>query len=172
MQNAPLTGRLAGLDVQRLKRMVVVMWRAGRGDTLVKIVPRGQVPDSERMIGYCTTLKYVVGRTPEQMESILGFRAGTKLQNGADIYRVCPLPAADQFEFRAYTHLPGGVPQIDGRVVNPLYPPGAGAPQWDLTKYPQSGLKWLATVQPGQRFVCDYNSLPEELPVFMEKGRP
>ena len=87
MQNAPATGRLAGLDVQRLKQMVVVMWRAGRGDTLVKIVPRGQVPDSERMIGYCTTLKYVAGRTPDQMESILGFRAGTKLQNGADIYR-------------------------------------------------------------------------------------
>ncbi len=44
MQNAPATGRLAGLDVQKLKQMVIVMWRAGRGDTLIKIVPRGQCP--------------------------------------------------------------------------------------------------------------------------------
>jgi hypothetical protein len=172
MQSAPAADSLAGLDVKRLKQMVTAMWRAGQGDTLVKVVPRGQTPSSERMIGYCTTLKFVVGRTPEEMESILGFKAGTKLQNGADIYRVDPLPAPNQFEFRAYTHLPGGVPQIDGRVVNPLYPPGKGAPQWDLTRYPQSGLKWLATVQPGQCFVCDYGSLPKELTVFMEAGKP
>ena len=151
--------------------MVIRMWRAGGGNTLVNVVPRGQTPNSQRMIGYCTTLKYVAGRTPEKMETILGFKAGTKLQDGAEIYRVDPLPAANQFEFRAYTYLPSGVAQIDGRVVNPLFPPGEGAPQWELAKYPQSALKLLATVQPGQRFVCDYRSLPKELTVFIETGK-
>ena len=171
MQHQPSPSSSAGLDTKKLKQIVTEKWRAGGGDTLVKVFPKGTQPSDARMVGYCTTLKYVVGRTPEEMERILGFKSGTKLKDGAEVFRVDPLPSPGQFEFRAYSHLPAGVAQIDGKVVNELYPPGHGAPQWDLTEYPQSGLKWIATVQPGQRFACHYSSLPTQLNVFMAKGK-
>eukprot|EP01037_Dinobryon_pediforme_P012874 gene12874-12973_t len=123
---------------------IIEMWQEGGGNTLVKVMPRHFKPEHTKSIGYCTTIKFVAGRTPEEMEIILGFKAGSKLMNGAGVYRVDPLPSPDQFEFRSYSYLPAGVPQIDGKVLNPDYPPGSGAPQWELTEYPQSGLRLLA----------------------------
>ena len=171
MQTQSFSDRLAGLDVEKLKRDVIVMWRSGRGNTLVKVLPKGAVASDDRMVGCCTTLGYVVGRTPEEMERILGFKSRTKLKNGAEIFRVDPLPSAEQFELRAYSYLPAGVPQVNGRVLNEAYPPGEGAPQWELANYPQSGLRWLTAVQPGQRFTCHYDGLPRQLTVFMGKGK-
>lgn len=158
-------------DIKKLKQMVMERWQAGGENTLVKVMPKGMPADDTRMIGYCTSIKYIAGRTPDEMERILGFAPGTKLRDGAEIYRVDPLPSADQFEFRAYSYLPDGKPQIDGKVVNPAYPPGEGAPQWELSGYPQSGLKWLAAAQPGQRFACRYDSLPTALSIFIAAGQ-
>ena len=154
-------------DVAKLKVQVTAMWRKGGGDTLVKAMSRGRQPAEGRMIGYCTTIKYLAGRTPGQMEDILGFRRDTTLKDGAEIFLVSPLPAPDQFVFRAYSYLPAGKPQIDGRVIHEDYPPGSGAPQWELDGYPQSGLRWLRTVLPGEQFVIRYASLPTNPPVFI-----
>ena len=143
----------------------------GGEDTLVKVMPKGSPPNDALTVGYCTTVKYIVGRTPEQMEEIVGFAPGTKLRDGADVYRVDPLPSHKQFELRAYTYLPNGKPQVHGQVVDSAYPPGKGAPQWKLSGYPQSGLRWLATVLPGQRFVCRYDSLPTRLSTFITAGQ-
>jgi hypothetical protein len=152
---------MRSLDVDRLKAMVIAQWRQGGMDTLVKVMPKGMTPAAGRMAGYCTTFKFVVGRTPAEMESVLGFAAGTKLAQGAEIYLVRPLPTARQFELRGYTQLPGGVATNDPAYQpHPSYPPGLGAPQWDLTNYPQSGLHHLATVNPGQRFAYRVASLP------------
>jgi hypothetical protein len=148
-------------------------WRAGGEDTLVKVFPKGTRPSNsdEVMAGYCTSVKFLAGRTPAEMERILGFKAGTKLKDGAEIFRVDPLPSADQFELRGYTQLPDGVPQRNGKVVDERYPPGLGAPQWDLKGYPQSGLKWLATVQSDQPFLCRYSNLPTGLAAFVAGGK-
>ena len=156
-----------GLDVQILKNQAMAMWRMGAGDTLVKIVARGAAVPGQKDVGYCTTLKFIVGRDPEEMEDILGFARGTRLLNGADIFRIDPLPSRDQFELKAYSYLPDGVPQMGGKVINPLFPPGKGAPQWKLVNYPWSLLKKLATVLPGEKFVCRYDSLPASVPAVI-----
>lgn len=147
--------------------MVLEMWREGRGNTLVKVYPKGTLPNALRAVGYCTSLKYVAGRTPDEMEAILGFKSGTKLQNGADVFRVEPLPTVDQFELRGHSQTPAGVPQINGQIVDARYPPGLGVPQWELSGYPQSGLKQLASVAPGQKFVCRFDDLPANVAFFM-----
>jgi hypothetical protein len=142
-----------GLDAGRLKAQVIELWRRGGMDTLVKIAPRGFSPSPGRNIGYCTTFKYVVGRTPLEMESILGFAARSKLANGAEIFLVRPLPAPHQFELRGYTQLPGGVPtNAPGYTAHADYPPGAGAPQWELSDHLQSNLSRLASLGPDERF--------------------
>ena len=158
-------------DIPKLKTQVTSMWRQGGENTLVKVMPKGQHPDDARMTGYCTTIKYVAGRTPAQMEDILGFRQGTKLAGGAAIFLVSPLPAPDQFAFRSYSTLPAGVAQIDGKVLDKDYPPGLGAPQWELDRYPQSGLHWLQTVLPGETFVIRYAVLPANPPVFISNTK-
>jgi hypothetical protein len=148
------------LNVDALKAVVIERWREGGMETLVKVMPKGSRPSPEHVIGYCTSIKFVVGRTPLEMEAILGFAAGTKLALGAEIYMVRPLPTAMQFELRGYTQLPGGVPVTPAHPVDRRYPPGLGAPQWELTGYPQSGLHYIATVIPGERFSCRISNLP------------
>ena len=41
----------------------------------------------EPPVGYCTTLKFIVGRTPAEMEGMLGLAPESKLGAGADISR-------------------------------------------------------------------------------------
>jgi hypothetical protein len=159
------------LDIPRAKQMVIAMWREGKGNTLVKVMPKGMRPDPARMIGYCTTIKYVIGRTPALMERTLGFRADSKLAEGAAIFRVWPLPAPSQFEFRGYTQTPQGI-STAVQAPHPDYPPGLGVPQWELVGYPQSGLHWLATVERDQRFTCQVDRLPEYLPAFLDNRAP
>jgi hypothetical protein len=152
------------LDVGRLKAMVIELWGRGGMDTPLKVMPWGTVPAPGRMAGYCTSFKYVVGRTPSEMEDILGFASGTKLALGAEIYVIDPLPTAAQFELRGYTHLPGGVATNDPSYRADLrYPPGLGAPQWELTGYPQSGLQHIATVGPEECFSYPVAKLPQRV---------
>lgn len=139
----------------------MAQWRQGGMDTLVKVMPKGTKPAPDRAAGYCTSFKFVVGRTPSEMEAVLGFAPGTRLALGAEIYLVRPLPTATQFELRAYTHLPGGVATDDPAYrPHPDYVPGYGAPQWELTSYPQSGLRHIGTANPGQRFSYPVANLP------------
>jgi hypothetical protein len=151
----------SSLDVDRLKAIAIEQWRRGGIETLVKVTPKGTVSAPGRMAGYCTSFKFIVGRTPLEMEAILGFASGTKLAIGADIYLVRPLPTARQFELRGYTYLPGGVATNDPTYrAHRAYPPGLGAPQWELTNYPQSSLYHIAIVNPGHRFSYPVRSLP------------
>lgn len=152
----------------RLKALLIDRWRAGGGDTLVKAVPRGLSLDPDRMAGYCTTVKYLRGCTPAEMEARLGLRADSKLALGADIYRVDPLPSAAQFEFRSYSTLPGGIATDDPAYrAHPDYPPGLGVPQWELVDYPQDLLVPLASLGPGERFACPDSLLPGGIPQFL-----
>ena len=152
---------ISSLDVDRLKAMAIAQWRRGGMETLIKVMSKGFRPVPSRMVGFCTSFKYVVARTPQEMEPILGFARGTTLAAGAEIYLVRPLPTAAQFELRSYTYLPGGVAtNAPAYHANSAYPPGLGAPQWELTNYPQRWLHHIATVNQGQRFSCPAASLP------------
>lgn len=149
------------LDIPRLKTMILAHWLQGGLHTLVKVMPRGSVPDPTRMIGYCTTFGAIVGRTPIEMEATVGFAPNTKLVHGAEVFLVRPLPRADQFQLRGYSQTPAGVSTGDPSYVpHPDYPPGLGVPQWDLDGHAQSALRHLARVDPGQKFTFVVGTLP------------
>jgi hypothetical protein len=139
------------LDEARVKQSLIEMWRKGGWDALVKVLPSALAPDSSRPIGYCTQLKFLVGRTPLEMERAVGLRDNSKLVHGAAIYLVTPLPKPHQFEFRGYSQLPGGIP-TNLKPAHPDYPPGRGVPQWELTKHMQSALRLVASVPAGETF--------------------
>ena len=79
--------------------------------------------------GWFGTEMFLVGKTPEAMEKLLGFATGY-LRHGVDLFVFLEPIRADQFDLKgAYTHLPGGRPW---NGVDLKWPPGLGAPQWEL----------------------------------------
>lgn len=115
-------------------------------DQPVKVIPFTQHPPKS-VSGYFTQQKFIWGKTPEQMEAILGIFG--KLCQGACILQFeMPLNITD-FENRAYSYLP------DGREYTPdpketVYLPGKGAPQWLLTHEVQA--RCIARLPPGESF--------------------
>ncbi len=149
------------MDIDKLKQQVLASWHDGGMETLVKVMPLGSTPDNTRPIGYCTKFKYIAGRTAREIEGIVGFAADTKLVHGAEVFTVTPLPKAHQFELRGYSNTPAGVSTSDPLYVpHALYPPGYGAPQWDLCFYDQSHLLHLLTLGPGVKLSYMSSRLP------------
>jgi len=141
----------AGLDITKLKRLVIEKWNSAPELWPVKVISLARLADLEKkgkvdsVGGYFTCLRAVRGRTPEQMEDILGFARGY-FSSGVSIWKLKSLPFLDQFELRGYTQLPGGNP-FDGIVIRregqrpsfltqqgtgPTYIPGLGVEQWEL----------------------------------------
>jgi hypothetical protein len=81
------------LDTAKLKAMAISMWKRGELDTLVRVAPRGMIPNPAYTAGYRTTFKYIVGRSPAEIEEIVGLAKGSKLVGGADVFIVNPLPS-------------------------------------------------------------------------------
>jgi hypothetical protein len=152
---------LAGLDEHRLKQMAISLWHQGGMNSLVKVSPRGRSPN-DLNIGYCTTFKYVVGRTPAEMEAIVGFRIGSKLVEGAAIFLVRPLPGPAQFRLSGYTQTPEGISTAI-KAPHTDYPPGLGVPQWELVGHSQKALLPLAEVKPGEKFAYPVARLPSPI---------
>ena len=80
--------------------MAIEMWKRGGLDTLVKVCPHGTIPDPSRTTGYSTTFKFMVCRTPSEIEEIVGLARGSELVVGADIFVVDPRPLPPHFELR------------------------------------------------------------------------
>jgi len=95
--------------------------------------------------GYVTQLKFVEGKIPDQLEKRLGLRKG-ELGNGAIIERLDQIPKEGHFELRSYTQRP------DGRAYEPgeKYPPGTGAPQWQIDKNQPIRATMIGEVKPGE----------------------
>jgi hypothetical protein len=83
--------------------------------------------------GWITSEIFLLGKTPEEMEKMLGFdsRPGREyLANGIDVFELGrPVRANDFVLGGAYTYLPAGRPW-DGQDLQ--WPPGTGATQWKL----------------------------------------
>jgi hypothetical protein len=144
----------SGLDVPKLKSLVIDKWNSGPEFWPVKVMAMTRVIELESknggkfssVGGYITCLRNVCGKTPEEMEAILGFEKGT-FSSGVSIWKLSALPKAAEFELRGYTYLPGGE-KFDGvvlrRVEQPRpeyfdqhgkpskFPPGLGVEQWEL----------------------------------------
>jgi hypothetical protein len=139
------------LDEAKLKEMATSAWAEKGPNSLVKVVSKARGAQEE-VGGYITKLSSVVGRTPQEIEHILGLKPG-ELSEGCYVSRLNQLPKSDEFELRGYTITPEGKPYAGGE-----YPPGAGAPQWELTKrIPSTPISF---VQPGQIF----SLLPKKAP--------
>ena len=138
---------------------IIALWHRRGPDTLVKVMPIGTLPDPTRRIGDCTTLRYVVGRTPAEMEAVLARTGGAPLAGGVSVYTVDPLPRADEFALRGYGAEVGLPGETAGAVSHPLYPAGLGAPTWDLAGVPQSHLVLIARVQQGEPFAFEVRRL-------------
>ena len=133
------------IDPAITKKLAIESWEKGGGNQLVKVVSpeRGATPT---VAGWVGELKFVEGRTPAEMEKILGLPKG-ELANGAIIQRLDQIPKAEQFEPRGYTQRPGGA---EFNPKAPKYPPGLGAPQWIVTE-PIPATK-IGEVKPGEVF--------------------
>jgi hypothetical protein len=103
----------------------IVKFNQAGGETPVKVMPTGM--DQQEVSGFFTQAKFILGRTPQQMEHDLGLKPGD-LKNGATIYELSQTPNAEQFVPAGYTHMPGGSFYQDGSE----YPVGAGAIQFRL----------------------------------------
>jgi hypothetical protein len=100
--------------------------------SLLKVTPRGAV--RTQVQGYVTLLAAISGKTPWQMEDLLGLRAH-QLAGGADIYRLERVPTIDEFLPRGYTTLVDGLRLSPGlRHDTNGYRPGLGAFQITLIK--------------------------------------
>ena len=67
-----------------------------------------KVGDLVRLKGYITQYHFVVRKTGPQIEQLLGYRAG-RLGQGWVLLFLTSLPKPDDFEFRGYSHMSGGV---------------------------------------------------------------
>ena len=120
----------------------------------VKVVPHDPTRSPllvKAIKGWITTEIFLINKTPEEMETLLGFdrRPGRQyLGNGVDVYEFNRPIQADEFELGgAYTYLRGGKPW-DGNDLH--WPPGTGATQWHLIQ--DVPCRFIKTVPRGQRY--------------------
>jgi len=93
-----------------------------------------------------TQLKSIAGRTPEEMERILGLRRA-ELAKGAGVLWLGRLPDREEFALRAYKQCPGGA-TYDGHGA---YTPGLGERQWEALR--SLPMEMRVTVKRGERML-------------------
>ena len=120
----------------------------------LKVVPHDPTKNPHlvtKIKRWITTEIFLINRTPEEMERLLGFdsRPGHEhLANGIDVFEFTrPIQASDFELGGAYTYLPGGKPW-DGKDLH--WPPGTGATQWRLIQ--DVPCRFIKTVRRGQHY--------------------
>src|SRR5690349_4640339 len=107
---------LQGLDVNRLKSLVIEKWDSAPELWPVKVLSLGRRSELQQKYGgrnpdlvggYITCARAIRFKTPREMETILGFAHGS-FSSGVSVWKLKTLPTASQFELRGYTQLPGG----------------------------------------------------------------
>ncbi len=68
------------------------------------------VGETQRLMGDFTRAWHLWGMHPEELERRIGYRAG-RLRNGWWLMFLTTMPTVDQFQYRGYTYLSGGVVQ-------------------------------------------------------------
>jgi hypothetical protein len=121
---------------------------------LVKVVPHDPAKGVQmrtKISGWITQEIWLKGRTPADLEKLLGFdsRSGSQyLQHGIDVFEITQKVQRGDFILGgAYTHLPGGK-EWDGKDMH--WPPGTGAVQWKLIK--EVTCRFLKTVARNRKY--------------------
>lgn len=99
---------------------------------LVKVVAlSGPVPLMSHASGYVTQEKFILGRTPADIERLLGVRIGS-LGAGCRVYRLARAPGASECTYELTTEFPDGL-AFNPAFSDPSFPPGAShVQQWQL----------------------------------------
>ena len=72
---------------------------------------------TENLKGYVTILASCAGRSTSELERILGFSSGM-LASGYKLFLLEDTIQPGEFQFRGYTHIPGGVPAGETQDVH------------------------------------------------------
>lgn len=115
-------------------------------DQPVKVIPYTEYPPA-MVSGYFTQQKFICGKTPAEMEQVLGILG--KLNAGACILQFDSALRGYDYLNKAYTYLPDGKEYIPDPKDN-CYLPGKGAPQWRLAHPVKCSL--IATVKPEVKY--------------------
>jgi len=128
------------------------MWSLRGPSQIVKVVP-AHWNAASHLGGYITLGKFLLGKTPNQIEAALGLPRDF-LKAGARIYRFVRLPMVREYEYDLTAQYPGGL------AFNPAhsdlnYPPGdRKIHQWKIkpgVQIPVDSINFL-DLKPGQRF--------------------
>ena len=105
-------------------------WSLVGPNRVVKVVSR-QSATALTAGGYITVGSALVGKTPGQLERMLGLPSNY-LAQGARIYRFSRLPRLAEYEYDLTTHFPGGL-AYNPAHSDPRYLPGTPrAHQWKI----------------------------------------
>jgi hypothetical protein len=127
-------------------------WRPTGRNRPVKVCP-AERPLEFELGGFFTLGKHLVGKTPAEIESALGFPPGF-LKHGARIYKFIRLPQISEYEYRLTADYPDGFADEGPFPRKTYYPPGSPKiHQWTILKGKSIPVHdEYFTVRPGYRF--------------------
>lgn len=128
------------------------MWSLRGPNQVVKVLPLGG-PAASTLQGYITLGKYLLNKTPAQIEAALGLPLG-HLASGARIYHFMRLPQSTEYEYELTAEFPGGL-AFNPAHSNPAYPAGSRkVHQWRIKAGVQIPVdsKDFLDLKPGQVF--------------------
>jgi hypothetical protein len=132
--NSPKGANMTWDHLAKQKENALIAINRPRPYRPLKVMPHDPArdPGSIREIGgWFGTEIFLIGKSPEQMETLLGFCVGY-LTHGVDVFEFARAINADDIDLLgAYTYLPGGK---ERNQVDLKWPPGLGAPQWKLKR--------------------------------------
>jgi hypothetical protein len=136
-------------------------WQATGPNRPVKICPAEWTIDI-RLGGYITLGKYLLGKTPEDMEHDLGLPRGF-LMHGARIYKFTRLPQPSEYEYELTANFPDGLADQGPLPKKPYYGPGSPKiHQWRIVSGKSIPVEPdYYTVRPAQRFPGEWLSKPK-----------
>jgi hypothetical protein len=134
-------------NIVLLRRLALESLEDAGPNQPVKVVPLHYEPAGS-VNGDFTQAKFVAGRTPKELAKLLGVR---EFEKGVRVYRLDRASITEQnLRLRGYTQSPAGKSPTLQTIKNlEEYPPGLGAPQWNVaTEMPVTS---AMDVLPGER---------------------
>jgi hypothetical protein len=148
-----MSGKEAARDAAREMRDAIRREPFVQGglNQLVKVLPllNDDVTRTQRVSGYVTLERFLLGRTPSEIESALGLKLSS-LRSGCRVFALHRQPGPSEIDYELTTEYPDGVAFTV--LSNPDYPPGDKRfiHQWRLKVAIAATL--LQILKPGARY--------------------
>ena len=128
------------------------VWSLRGPNQIVKVVAGGGGAASHQG-GYITLGKFLLGKTPQQIEQALGLKSGLPTA-GVRIYRFTRLPLVQEYEYELTAHYPGGLAYNPAHSDRNYLPGNPAIHQWRIgpgVQIPVDSHNFL-DLKPGQTF--------------------